>query len=124
MLVLAMAAIGKVSAEAEQYSFGQAFNIGNAVDISTTKFSPENVGKRYAITGKVTSVCETKHCWMKIAVVHGQDFRIKVDDQVMVFPVSAKGKTIFAEGVLEEWPQPGAPKQSYQLKATSVFIEH
>lgn len=51
-------------------------------------------------------------------------FRIKVDDGVFVFPLSAKGKTVYATGTIETWPQKDASAQGYQLKASAVSIEH
>lgn len=124
ILLIALATTGHATADQDQYSFGQAFDFGKAVEIIQTNFADEQVGQRVAISGKITSVCEKNHCWMKLATGPGQDFRIKVEDQAMVFPISAKDKTVFAEGILEEWPQPENAKRSYQLKAASVFIVH
>lgn len=124
MVLVALASTGQAVADDDQYSFGQAFDFGKAVEITKTNFAAEQIGQRIAITGQIASVCEKNHCWMKLATGKGQDFRIKVDDQVMVFPISAKDNTVFAEGVLEEWSQPEKPKRSYQLKATAVFIVH
>lgn len=124
IVLIALATTGQAIADQDQYSFGQAFDFSKAVEITKKNFCPEQVGQRVAISGKITSVCEKNHCWMKLATVTGLDFRIKVDDQEMVFPISAKGKSVFAEGILEEWPQPDQAKHSYQLKAAAVFIVH
>lgn len=62
------------------------------------------VGQRVRIEGQVTDVCPMKGCWMEISEPEGDRLRIKVDDDVIVFPQSAKGKRAVAEGVLEEIP--------------------
>lgn len=124
MVLVAMSSTGQAFADDDRYSFGQAFDFGNAVEITKTNFADEQIGQRIAITGQIASVCEKNHCWMKLETGTGQDFRIKVDDQVMVFPISAKDKSVFAEGILEEWPQSEKQKRSYQLKANAVFIVH
>lgn len=62
------------------------------------------VGHRVRIEGEVTDVCPMKGCWMEISEPQGDRLRIKVDDDVIVFPRSAKGKRAVAEGVLEEIP--------------------
>ena len=69
--------------------------------------------------------------------VQAPTIRLKVDDGVIVFPVSAKGRKVSAEGVFEALGEAGDsrdaaqehakddPKasQSYQLKATGAIIQ-
>ncbi len=62
------------------------------------------VGQQIRIEGEVTDVCPMKGCWMEIAEPEGARLRIKVDDDVIVFPQTAKGKRAVAEGVLEQIP--------------------
>ncbi len=98
------------------------------------------VGKTVRIDGVATAVCEHMGCWMAVASVEdptGPTVRLKVEDGVIVFPVSAKGKPVSAEGVFElvDAKNPEAkeaagehakhdPKASaqYQLKATGAVI--
>lgn len=122
--VLLLCTIWRADAEQDQYSFGQPFDFDQALEISSITDASQYIGKRVAITGQVNSVCEKSHCWMTLESGRLENFRIKVDDQVMVFPISAKKKSVFAEGVLEEWTQPPKISRGYQLKATSVFIVH
>ncbi len=61
-------------------------------------------GKTIRVEGVVTAVCTHLGCWMALAVAgdtSGQTVRVKVDDGVIVFPVTAKGKRAVAEGVVE-----------------------
>jgi hypothetical protein len=63
------------------------------------------VGKTVRIEGKVLDVCPMKGCWMELSEQGGgSSLRVKVDDGVIVFPVTAKGKLAVAEGVLEAIP--------------------
>ena len=107
------------------------------------------VGKTIRIDGVATAVCAHMGCWMAVAAegpvgnegpggnVPAPTIRLKVDDGVIVFPVSAKGRKVSAEGVFEALGGPGDsrdaaqehdthdPKasQSYQLKATGAIIQ-
>ena len=113
------------------------------------------VGKTIRIDGVATAVCAHMGCWMAVAAEGpvgnegsgasggpgGNDqkptIRLKVDDGVIVFPVSAKGRKVSAEGVFEAVGGAGDsrdaaqehakhdPKasQSYQLKATGAIIQ-
>ena len=46
-----------------------------------------------------------KGCWMELSETKsGSSLRVKVDDGVIVFPVTAKGKLAVAEGVFEATP--------------------
>jgi len=54
------------------------------------------------VQGTVVAVCEMKGCWMDIA--SDQEFekiQVKVEDGVIVFPLTAKGKQALVEGVVE-----------------------
>ena len=107
------------------------------------------VGKTIRIDGVATAVCAHMGCWMAVAAegpvdnegpggkVQAPTIRLKVDDGVIVFPVSAKGRKVSAEGVFEALGGAGDsrdaaqehathdPKasQSYQLKATGAIIQ-
>ena len=105
------------------------------------------VGKTIRIDGVATAVCAHMGCWMAVAAegpvgnegggnVPAPTIRLKVDDGVIVFPMSAKGRKVSAEGVFEALGGAGDsrdaaqehaahdPKasQSYQLKATGAVI--
>jgi hypothetical protein len=61
------------------------------------------VGKTVRVDGIVTAVCENMGCWMQLEDERSASrLRIKVDDGVIVFPVTAKGKKASAEGVIEK----------------------
>jgi len=61
------------------------------------------IGKPVLVQGMVVAVCEQKGCWMDIASdKEFEKIQIKVDDGVIVFPLTAKGKQALVEGVVEQ----------------------
>ena len=63
-----------------------------------------HVGKTLRIDGVATAVCTHMGCWLAVAAEgdeQGPTVRLKVDDGVIVFPVTAKGRKVSAEGVFE-----------------------
>ena len=45
-------------------------------------------------------VCPRKGCWIELGEA-GESIRIKVEDDVIVFPAAAKGRTATAQGEVE-----------------------
>jgi hypothetical protein len=97
------------------------------------------VGKTLRVDGVATAVCTHMGCWMAVAAEgdeQGPTVRLKVDDGVIVFPVTAKGKKVSAEGVFEAVGSGGdasdaaaehaahdaKASQQFQLKATGAII--
>ena len=138
MTALCMAAV--VTAAAEQ-KYGTGVTLDTATPIAALTEKPESfVGKTIRIDGVATAVCEHMGCWMAVAPAGeaaGTTVRIKVEDGAIVFPVSAKGKNVSAQGVFEEVSAKDAegkeaagehakhdPKASktYQLKATGAVV--
>jgi hypothetical protein len=124
---VALCALLVVPALAEETKLGAGVSKKEATPIATVLGSPgEFVGKTIRVDGVATAVCEDMGCWMSIAPegnAEGATVRIKVEDGVIVFPVSAKGKRVSAEGVWEALAQadPNAAKK-YQLKASGAVI--
>ena len=61
-------------------------------------------GKTVRVEGRVTAVCAHMGCWMAFAPDGARDGRtllVKVDDGVIVFPLSAKGRRAAAQGVMQ-----------------------
>ncbi len=98
------------------------------------------VGKTLRVDGIATAVCTHMGCWMAVAAEgdeKGATVRLKVDDGVIVFPVTAKGRKVSAEGVFEAVGATAEAKeaagehakhdakasQQYQLKATGAIIK-
>lgn len=125
---------------AEETKLGTGVSLKESTPIKDVIAQPRDfVGKTIRIDGVATAVCAHMGCWMAIAPdgdENGATVRLKVEDGVIVFPVSAKGKKVSAEGVFEavgNSPESmeaagehakADPKasQQYQLKATGAVI--
>jgi hypothetical protein len=130
-----------VPAGAEETTLGEGVTLKEATPIASLVTHPEQfVGKKVRIDGVATAVCQEMGCWIAIAADEKADapsVRVKVEDGVIVFPASAKGKRVSAEGVFEAIAAGDAhgahaaqenvtknPKASakYQLKGTGAVI--
>jgi hypothetical protein len=94
LLTTTLAAAGK--------KYGTALTLKEPTKISSIYANPEAFnGKRVQVKGAVVDVCEMRGCWIAIASdAEFQALRFKVDDGVITFPMSAKGLTAIAEGVV------------------------
>src|SRR5262245_45890616 len=91
-------------------------------------------GKTVRVDGTVTAVCTMMGCWMALAPTDGpkgSTLMIKVDDGVIVFPVSAKGKRATAQGVVQRIGNDAESREAaaehgeqarWQLKATGAVV--
>ena len=87
----------------EVEKFGKDLTLKETVKISTLMDNmPQYVGKTVIVEGKIVEVCAKRGCWMELASdKEFQKIKIKVDDGEIVFPMTAKGKTAMAEGVVQ-----------------------
>jgi hypothetical protein len=89
-------------AAAEATSYGKALTVKDVTKVSDILAHPEQYqGKRVKVEGAVVDVCTMRGCWIKIA--GDKDFesiRFKVDDGVITFPMTARGKTALVEGIV------------------------
>ncbi len=90
------------AAKADGKVYGAALGDSKAVRISDIAGNPDAyVDQRVRVVGLVDDVCPRKGCWVDIIEAQSTDtIRFKVQDDVIVFPVEARGKEIVAEGVL------------------------
>jgi len=121
--------------------FGTGVNLKDTTAIKALVEQPAAfVGKTLRVDGIATAVCTHMGCWMAVAAEgdeQGPTVRLKVDDGVIVFPVTAKGRKVSAEGVFEAVAATAESKdaagehakhdpkasQTYQLKATGAVIQ-
>lgn len=86
-------------------TFGAAPTVKDATPIAQLLANPAAFqGKTVRVEGVVTGVCTMMGCWMALApsdTPKGPGILIKVDDGVIVFPRSARGKRATAQGVVE-----------------------
>lgn len=101
------AVCGSAEASLSTEAFGEALSLEETVPITEILADPEAFrGQKVRVEGQVREVCPKKGCWMDLvppAVADGtaESLRIKVDDDVIVFPRDAAGSTAVAEGVVE-----------------------
>ena len=141
LVAIGVFALAAVVGAAEEIKLGKGVTLGQSTPIAALTGKPaEFVGKTVRIDGVATAVCQSMGCWMAVAADDSKDaktVRLKVEDGVIVFPVSAKGKQVSAEGVFEEIgakdehakeaagehaKHDAAASKQYQIKATGAII--
>jgi hypothetical protein len=104
-LVAAALVAVAVPVAAEEATLGAGITLKDATPIASLVNHPDlYVGKKVRIDGVGTAVCQEMGCWIAIAADEKPDsptVRVKVEDGVIVFPASAKGKKVSAEGIFE-----------------------
>jgi hypothetical protein len=85
---------------------GAGVTLTEATPIDALIKTPQDyVGKKVRIDGVATAVCAAMGCWMAVAESDKTDaptVRLKVEHEgAIVFPMSAKGKKVSAEGTFE-----------------------
>jgi len=142
LLCAGLFALTTVTFAAQETTLGTGVSVKEATPIKALLETPAAfVGKTIRVDGVATAVCEEMGCWMAIAPTDdpkGATVRLKVEDGVIKFPVTAKGKPVSAEGVFEEIGakdehaneaagehakhEPTASKK-FQIKATGAVIK-
>ncbi|MHB1192796.1 MAG: DUF4920 domain-containing protein [Longimicrobiales bacterium] len=85
-------------------TYGEPLTLTELTPVSAILADPlAYIGKPVLVRGMVVAVCEEKGCWMDIASdKEFEKIQVKVDDGVIVFPLTAKGKQALVEGVVEQ----------------------
>ncbi len=147
-LALAAALLVLPLSASQPQTFGAGVTLDEVTPIARLLTQPADFeGKTVRVEGVVTAVCEHKGCWMALAPetssASGEagTVRLKVDDDVIVFPVSAKGKKAAAQGVVQrvattdgegreaaaeharvEGKTQSANARAWQIKATGAVV--
>jgi hypothetical protein len=141
-MVVAMLMVSAAGIVADETKLGAGVTLMEPTPIAAIVKAPgDYVGKAVRIDGVATAVCEEMGCWMAVADSDRTDaptIRLKVEhDGAIVFPMSAKGKKVSAQGTFEAIGGSDAhgqeaatehakhdPKASaqYQIKATGAVI--
>lgn len=86
-------------------TFGTGVSLSETTPIDRIIARPADFeGKTVKVEGTVSAVCTHMGCWMSLVPDGAKtdaNLMIKVDDGVIVFPVSAKGKRAAAQGVVQ-----------------------
>ena len=139
MRIALAVALAMAASTIGETKLGAGVTLDQATPIAAVIAQPADyVGKTIRIDGVATAVCSAMGCWMAVAPEadpSGQTVRLKVEDGAIVFPLSAKGKNVSAEGVFEavgdahareaageHAKQDTKASTSYQIKATGALI--
>jgi hypothetical protein len=142
LLCAGILALTTVAFAAQDAKLGTGVSLKEATPIKALLETPAAfVGKTIRIDGVATAVCEEMGCWMAVASSEnpkGATVRLKVEDGVIKFPVTAKGKQVSAEGVFEaigekdehaneaageHGKHDATASKKYQIKATGAVIK-
>lgn len=99
-VVLTLTLVVGLSAAVKKY--GKPLTLKETTKISDIYAQPDKYkNRRVKVKGPVIDVCEERGCWLAVGSdKEFQSIRFKVDDGVIVFPMSAKGLTATVEGVI------------------------
>jgi hypothetical protein len=99
-LVVALCLTVGLSAAVKKY--GKPLTLKETTKISDIYANPDKYkDKRVRVEGPIVDVCTERGCWIAIGGdKEFQSLRFKVDDGVIVFPVSDKGLKATVEGVV------------------------
>ncbi|MBZ0114036.1 MAG: DUF4920 domain-containing protein, partial [Thermoanaerobaculia bacterium] len=101
-LGLANAAWAESDCNAE--TFGAGVDLEETTAIASILAAPGDFdGKAVRVEGQVHEVCRMAGCWMEIVGDDdsGTPLKVKVEDGVIVFPVSTRGHKAIAQGTVE-----------------------
>jgi len=84
--------------------YGEELTLTETTSVSAILGDPEShLGEQLLVEGTVVEVCEMQGCWLALAGEQdGEQLRVKVDDGVIVFPMTARGLQARVEGVWEK----------------------
>ena len=93
----------------------------------------ESLGRKFLVNGIITEVCPMRGCWLQVKDYNSDsDIRIKVTDGEIVFPLSAKGKNVIAEGIFtklelsekqaKNWKHHLALEKGIELDTSSIIL--
>ena len=104
ILILSIAAACTRGAGNGGTSYGEAITLQDTTLVSQILADPDAyVGERVLVAATVVDVCENRGCWLELASDAEFDkIRVKVDDGVIVFPLSARGHRAVVEGIVEK----------------------
>src|SRR5687767_743477 len=95
-------AAAQESKDTKEKKYGTALTLTEVTKISDIYANPDKfAGKRVQVEGPVVDVCAEMGCWLALGSdKESQVLRFKVEDGVIVFPMTAKGKKAKVEGIV------------------------
>lgn len=98
LLIFTITSLTAFAGDGKQY--GKKLTLKKTTNVSEILANSEKfVGKKVLIKGTIVDVCKKRGCWMDISSdKEFEKIKVKVEDGVIVFPLTAKGKTASVEG--------------------------
>lgn len=84
--------------------YGEELTLSETTEVADILADPEAfVGERVLVEGTVVDVCDKRGCWIELASSNEfEKLSVKVEDGVIVFPLSARGLHARVEGIVEK----------------------
>jgi hypothetical protein len=103
LLLVTSTAIACAAPDQEGTVYGEQLTMTDTTLISSILSEPDAyIGEHVLVAGTVVEVCEMRGCWLELASDREYEtLRVKVEDGVIVFPMSARGHHAVVEGVIE-----------------------
>ena len=100
--VVAVVLCASLAEAAAAKKYGKPITLKETTKVSDIYATPDAFnGKRVKVQGPIVDVCSEKGCWIAIGSdKEFQTIRFKVDDGVIVFPMTLKGSNAVVEGVV------------------------
>jgi hypothetical protein len=103
VLLAVLACTANRSADQTGTLYGETITLADTTRISEILSHPDNyVGERVLVAGMVVDVCSKRGCWLELASDREfETLRVKVEDGVIIFPMTARGHRAVVEGTVE-----------------------
>ncbi len=85
-------------------TYGKGITLEEPVAISRILSDPKSFeGQRVLVLGTAVEVCPNRGCWIELTdEEQAHKIQVKVKDGEIVFPLSAKGRQVLAEGIVQK----------------------
>lgn len=122
---------GAQDAPSGDASYGDGVALEETTPISVILEAPDAYAdKTVRVEGQVTEVCKKKGCWMMVQDGEGHVLRVKVRDDVIIFPQGEVGRQASAQGTIrifdlsredyEGWQRHVAEEQGLEFDPASL----
>jgi hypothetical protein len=82
---------------------GESFNVDEEIELVSLVSEMENSDSLNAVVeAKVTEVCQSKGCWMKVELPNGESMRVTFKDYGFFMPKDLAGKSVKMSGLAKK----------------------
>lgn len=92
-----------VQVEKEDTFFGESFKVEEEIELINLMSEMENYDSVMAVVeAKVTEVCQSRGCWMKVELPNGESMRVTFKDYGFFMPKDLAGQTVKMQGIAKK----------------------